>query len=157
MALNATSRGRRKLVFACDSYEGFDTVELARERAVGLTAVTPRAFTSTSYTYVQRKIAALGLEGIVIPIRGYFQDTLPTLNGPFCLALIDCDLRDSLIFAASTIWPRLSPGGRLLFDDYADPGFKGARQGIDLFVEQHQLEIADHGLLGRFYFATRMQ
>lgn len=41
-------------------------------------------------------------------IKGYFQDTLPNIVGPFCLVFIDCDLRDSLVYAAETLWPLLS-------------------------------------------------
>ncbi len=158
MARHAVSRGMHKRVFACDSYEGFDQVELARERAEGLTAsgVTADAFTSTSYNYVVRKLAALGLERSVIPIRGFFKDTLPDLPGPFSLALIDCDLRDSLLFAAQTVWPRLVPRGRLLFDDYTNPAAKGSREGVDLFVESHRSEIHSHGLLGRLYHAVKV-
>jgi hypothetical protein len=155
MARHAMSFGMHKTVFACDSYEGFDKAELAREHAAGLTTVGPAAFTSTSYGYVQRKIAALGLEGVVIPIRGYFTDTIPGLPGPFCLVLVDCDLRESLLFAARTLWPRLSSGGRLLFDDYHNLGFKGAHEGVDAFVTEHQAQIREHGLLGRLYCVTR--
>jgi hypothetical protein len=155
MARYANARGLRKVVFACDSYTGFDQAELARERASGLTTVTPTAFTSTSYRYVKRKIAALGMERAVLPVQGYFKDTLPGLPGPFCLALVDCDLRDSLLFAANTVWPRLSPGARLLFDDYTNPGFKGAHGGVDLFVQSHQEEIDEHGLVSPLYYVVK--
>jgi macrocin-O-methyltransferase TylF-like protien len=155
MARHLISRGIGKLVYACDSFEGFDPKELARERAAGLTTAGPVAFRSASYGYVQRKIAALGLEGRVIPVKGYFVDTLPRMLGPFSLGLIDCDLRDSIIFSAETIWSRLSPRGRLLFDDYTTTGFKGAREGVDLFVDRHRREVGEHGLLGRLYFTTK--
>jgi O-methyltransferase len=155
MARFAKSQDMRKVVYACDSFEGFDQAELAREHAEGLTAVGSGAFKSTSYGYVLRKIAALGMEADVIPVRGYFQDTLPGLPGPFCLALIDCDLRDSMLFAAGNIWPKLPTGGRLLFDDYTNRDSKGAKAGVDVFVKNHAREIADHGLLGRLYYAVK--
>ncbi len=88
---------------------------------------------------------------MIIPIKGYFEDTLPGISGPFCLALIDCDLRDSLVYSAETIWPKLSRGGCILFDDYLDPEFRGAKQGVDIFVEKHCTEFAEHCLLNRFY------
>ena len=68
--------------------------ELNREKKAGLTTAASDAFTSTSYQYVQKKIAALGFQDMVIPIKGYFQDSLPKIPGSFCLALIDCDLKD---------------------------------------------------------------
>ena len=126
-----------KKILACDSYEGFDQEELSREQQTRLTTATSSAFTSTSYQYVQKKIAALGLQNSVIPLKGYFQDSLPNIPGPFCLALIDCDLKDSLLYSAEAIWPKLSSGGRLLFDDYLDSEFRGAKQGVDIFLEKH--------------------
>jgi hypothetical protein len=144
-----------KKILACDSYEGFDRIELENERKDGLTTACGNAFTSTSYEYVQKKIAALGLQHCVLPIKGYFQDSLPKINGPFCMALIDCDLRDSLVYSAETLWPNLSTGGRMLFDDYLDSQFKGAKQGVDIFLEKYSHEIAEHGLLNRLYYVRK--
>jgi len=144
-----------KKVLACDSYEGFDLSELEREQKAGLTTASSDSFTSTSYAYVEKKIAALGLQDRVIPIKGYFQDSLPKVSGPFCLALIDCDLRDSLLFSAQTIWPNLTSRGRILFDDYLDPTYQGAKQGVDIFVERYREEIAEHGLLNRLYYVCK--
>lgn len=144
-----------KKILACDSYEGFDRIELENERNESLTAAPGNAFTSTSYEYVQKKIAVLGFQHIVFPIKGYFQDSLPKITGPFCMVLIDCDLRDSLVYSAETLWPRLSSGGRMLFDDYLDPQFKGAKQGVDIFLEKHSNEIAEHGLLNRLYYVRK--
>ncbi|MFL5627095.1 MAG: TylF/MycF/NovP-related O-methyltransferase [Ktedonobacteraceae bacterium] len=156
MANYLRTRQVTKKIFACDSFEGFDRVELRQEQKAGLTTATSNSFTSTSYQYVQKKIAALGFQDIVIPVKGYFQDTLPNIPGPFCLALIDCDLRDSLVYSAETIWPNLSNHGCILFDDYLSPEFKGAKQGVDIFVEKHQAEISDHGLHNRLYYVRKV-
>jgi hypothetical protein len=145
-----------KKILACDSFEGFDQVELKREQKARLTTATNKSFTSTSYQYVQKKIAALGFQNAVIPIKGYFQETLPNLSGPFCLALIDCDMKDSLLYSAETVWPNLSNGGCILFDDYLSPDFKGAKQGVDIFVERYQTEISEHGLLNRLYYVHKV-
>ncbi len=147
--------GVKKKIFACDSFAGFDRAELQREKAAGLTSIAESAFTSTSYQYVRRKIVALGSQDIVTPVKGYFQEVLPDLAGPFCLALVDCDLKESLVYCAETLWPRLSRGGCLLFDDYLAPDFRGAKQGVDLFVTNHRAEISEHRLLKRLYFLRK--
>lgn len=157
LAQHAISRGVRKVVFACDSYQGFDEAELAREHALGLSDVPSSAFKSASYDYVVRKIAALGMDQWVIPVRGYFQETLPRLSGPFCMALIDCDLRESLLFAARAVWPRLSGGGRILFHDYLNPGFKGAREGTDQFIQAKRSEISNSEHVGDFYVVVKVR
>ena len=155
MAQFARTQRVSKTIYAYDSFEGFDRTELERERAAGLTHIAATAFTSTSYQYVQRKLSALGVDDTVIPVPGYFQATLPQLPHAICFALIDCDLRDSLVFCAQMIWPRLVSQGRIVFDDYRDGDFKGARLGVNDFVMQYQSEILEHGLLNRLYYVCK--
>jgi hypothetical protein len=149
------SKGISKRILACDSYRGFDPVEIANERNAGLTAAPDDSFTSTSLVYVRKKLEALGLRDSVLPIEGFFQDTLPLIEGAFCFGLIDCDLRNSLVYCAEWLWARLPSNGRIVFDDYAHPEFRGARSGVDSFVESHRYEIAEHGLLKRLYFVCK--
>jgi O-methyltransferase len=155
MANYLRAKGKVKSVYACDSFEGFDKNELKRERAKGLTTAGEKSFTSTSYRYVSTKLERLGLYNTVIPIKGFFQDTLPHISSKFCIALVDCDLTDSIMYSAETIWPKLVRGGRILFDDYTDEDFKGARLGIDQFVLEHDDEIERHGLLKRLYLVKK--
>jgi predicted O-methyltransferase YrrM len=143
--------GVAKRIYACDSFQGFDRAELARERSAGLATSPEDAFTSTSLAYVQAKLRALGVGDVVVPVPGYFQDTLGELDVKPAFAFVDCDLRDSLVYCAETLWPRLPPGGRMVFDDYLADGWSGARLGIDAFVAEHQDEIASHGLRGSLY------
>lgn len=152
MAEALARRGDHRLVYACDSYEGFDLDELRQEREAGRTDERDDAFASTSLKYVEAKIREHGLEGRVIPIKGYFEETLPDLEGPFALALIDCDLPRSILFAARTLWPKLRSGGLMLFDDYSNAEhFSGARSAVDQFLAEHRKAIDDERLLSRLY------
>jgi O-methyltransferase len=155
MARTLHQLGRPKTVFACDSFAGFDRSELVAERQAGLTAVADDAFTSTSLTYVQRKLAVLGLTDAVKPVAGFFHDTLPKLESRFCLAFIDCDLRDSLVFCARQLWPRLTPGGQMLFDDYDAAGWRGAARGVHEFIDEQGAAIAEHGQQGGMYWVVK--
>ena len=155
MANYLKEKGVTKTIHACDSFAGFDLNELRREREAGWTTVADSAFTSTSYEYVIKKIKKLGFDDVINVVPGYFQDTLPQLHATFCFALIDTDLKDSLVFCAETIWPNLVGGGLILFDDYIDPDFKGARYGIDEFVAHYGESIAHHGLGDRFYWVIK--
>jgi len=155
MARALRQAGRRKTVFACDSFAGFDRSELAAERDAGLTEVADDAFTSTSLLYVQRKLAVLGLTDVVKPVAGYFQDTLPQIEGRFCLAFIDCDLRDSVVYCARQLWPRLAPGGQMLFDDYDAAGWQGAARGIHEFIDEQGEAIAAQGRQSGMYWVVK--
>ena len=61
-------------------------------------------------------------------IKGYFEDTL-YITEPVALAHIDCDWYASVMSCLLQIEPRLSPGGKLVFDDYYD--WSGCRNAVD--------------------------
>jgi O-methyltransferase len=48
-------------------------------------------------------------------------------------AHVDLDLHDPILAACEFIYPRLVPGGALIFDDYGYPSTPGARRAIDAF------------------------
>ncbi len=146
----------RKKIYALDSFKGFDLDELKRERQAGTSDAPDNSFTSTSYEYVVKKVEVLNLKDTVKPLKGYFQETLPNMaNLALCFALIDCDLKDSLIYCAKTIWPMLSKNGRIVFDDYAHDKFTGVKIGVDYFLENYNKEILEHGMLNRLYYVVK--
>ncbi len=149
-------RGVRKRIFACDSYEGFDLDELHAERAAGWTNEPDDAFASTSLKYVEAKIRQRGLEDYVIPVKGYFSETLASLSGPFSLVLVDCDLSRSALFAAEMLWRQVQSGGLVLFDDYDnEEAFRGVRSSVESFVARHGRDIGEHGHMRRLYRVAR--
>lgn len=155
MANYSREKNVHKIIYGCDSFEGFARAELRRERERGLTKAPYTSFTLTSYEYVQKKIRKLGVEDTVVPIKGFFQDSLPEIKSKFCFAFIDCDLGASITYCAEIIFPRLASGGFIVFDDYTNEAFGGARPAIDSFVERRGEEISNHGLRGRWYQARK--
>jgi O-methyltransferase len=150
-------QGIEKKIYACDSFEGFDPAELTRERASGLTKARQNVFTSTSYRYVLQKIDRLGLSSQVVPVKGFFETTLPDLArfNEFCFALIDCDLYNSVLYCANEVWPRITPGGCIVFDDYVSDEFRGARLAIDEFVKGAVPKIETYGLMRRLFYVKK--
>jgi len=53
-------------------------------------------------------------------IKGWFEDTLPTLNEPVLLAFLDVDLELSLETCVRHIWPHLVDKGYIFIDEYVD-------------------------------------
>jgi len=120
-----------KKIYACDTFGGFDQNEHNLEKKSGLTTSKQKAFTHNSFEYVTKKIKKLGFSENITPVKGFFEETLPKLHASFCFALIDCDLKKSIIFSAEQVWKNLSSNGIILFDDYTSDEFKGAKEGID--------------------------
>ena len=59
------------------------------------------------------------LDDDVVFLQGLFQDTLPLLKAErFALLRLDGDMYESTIVALTNLYPRLSPGGFVIIDDY---------------------------------------
>jgi len=151
MANYIRKKGINKKIYAYDSFQGFDK----EEHKSDLTTSSSDAFTTLSYEYVTKKINKLGFSDIVIPVKGFFEETLPKLQSKFCFALIDCDLEKSLIFSAEHVWRHLSKNGIILFDDYTSELYPSAHKGIEFFVNKFKNEIIDHGLKNGLYIVKK--
>lgn len=84
-------------------------------------------------TFVQSQVAdILGDKalGRIAFHKGLLQHTM-TIDGPIAFAHIDVDWYDPVSFSISRIWPALSTGGIIIFDDYFDWG--GCRRAVDEF------------------------
>jgi O-methyltransferase len=68
--------------------------------------------------------------------KGFIPDTFSGLDGTvisFCH--IDLDIYQSISDSLSFVWPRLSMGGVIVFDDYGFPSCPGALQAVDQFFQ----------------------
>jgi len=102
---------------------------------------------AVSMTEVRRNFERYGLlDDQVCFLRGWFKDTLPTApTGPLALMRLDGDMYESTIDALDALFPRLSPGGFVIIDDY---GYvDSCRAAVDEFRARHdivdQLETVD--------------
>ncbi|HEY1094127.1 MAG TPA: TylF/MycF/NovP-related O-methyltransferase [Glycomyces sp.] len=72
--------------------------------------------------------------------KGWFEDALPTAcPSQVSFAYLDGDYYDSILTSLEHVYPRLSPGGVMLIDDYCDrernpqawDGFPGVKRACD--------------------------
>lgn len=66
-------------------------------------------------------------------VRGYFEETVAKHNGDIALLHLDCDLHDSYVTCLTSLYSKVVSGGVILFDEYHDSNFPGAKQAIDAF------------------------
>ncbi len=122
LALGA-EHGRALHLF--DSFDGMKSVSASDDRHV------EGDLSDTSVAGVQKVV---GADDFIHYHRGWIPDTFAGLEDcRFCFAHIDLDLyegvRDSLAF----LYPRLSSGGVIVFDDYGFASCPGARKAVDEF------------------------
>lgn len=67
-------------------------------------------------------------------VKGYFAETLPRFaKSTFCFIHLDCDIYESYIECLEALWNNLVPGGVMVFDDYGQPKWPGAKKAVDEF------------------------
>jgi len=72
-----------------------------------------------------------GATGVAIHV-GRFEETVTQVRDQrFCFAHIDADLYSSVLSASDFIFPRLSPGGVIVYDDYGFRTCAGAKAAVD--------------------------
>jgi O-methyltransferase len=122
-----------------DSFEGFPPP--VREDALPNGQYHERAgegvFGDTSLQVVQRCIDALGFADQITLVKGYFEDTLDKwCDQTFSVVHLDCDLYQSYVTCLDFFYPRMRPGGYMVFDEYdfAADVYPGAQKAIDGFL-----------------------
>jgi hypothetical protein len=132
--------GRRDVnLIGCDSFQGFPepSPEDALEDGTFHKTTLRGVYSDTSYEGLCSRIAALGYEQNIKLVKGFFKDTLPRLaNESFRLVHLDCDLYESYVTCLNFLYPRLIPGGYMVFDEYdlAAAAYPGAQKAIDQFL-----------------------
>lgn len=159
LALGDTSRD----LVLYDTFEGLprpddrQDVDIWGQRAIdgwAQYAITDRASTwaRAGLEEVAANLASTGYpEERVRLVKGLVEETLPD-QAPDRIALLrlDTDWYRSTRHEMEVCYPRLSPRGILLVDDYGH--FLGARRAIDEYVERHNLTL----LLQRVDYSGRM-
>jgi O-methyltransferase len=115
-----------KRLFLFDTFEGMPEsadARLDRHRAGD--------FDDTSLEAVTR---ALSRWNDVELVPGFFPETAkPAADRTFALAHVDVDIYQSVLDCCEFFYPRLSPGGAIVLDDYGQRSCPGARKAVDEF------------------------
>lgn len=65
--------------------------------------------------------------------KGFIPDTFLGLEGKIAFVHVDVDIYKSVIDCCQFIWPRLSTGGVMVFDDYGFAQTRGGKEAVDEF------------------------
>lgn len=126
-------------VWLADSFQGLPPPNAAKyPQDAGLNFhVYPQL--AISLEQVQSNFAAYGLlDEQVRFVKGWFRDTLSTIPAErFALIRLDGDLYESTIQALDALYPKLSPGGFCIIDDYAIPA---CQQAVADYRKAHSIE-----------------
>jgi O-methyltransferase len=136
----AVNEIRNRKVYVADSFAGVPPprpelypadrdlrLDLSRELAISLDVV-------------KENFRRYGLlDDQVVFVEGLFSKTLPALDaGPFALIRLDGDLYESTYIALQRLYPKLSPGGFLVVDDYGV--VEACHQAVSDYRAEHNID-----------------
>jgi hypothetical protein len=130
-------------VYACDTFEGMpEPGDADRHNGIsaadsGFPAGSLKAPLETGLLEVTRR---LGLESTVVPVKGYFKDTLPGLNTKLqAIALLhaDGDWYESTMDIFSILFDKVTTGSFVQIDDYGH--WEGCKQAVEDFQRMRGL------------------
>ena len=124
---------RERTVFAADSFRGLPSPTRPQDEGSRLHEADRLA---VGREEVERNLALYGLmDGQVRFLEGWFKDTLPTVGDrTWSVVRLDGDMYESTMDALTNLYPRLSPGGFLIVDDYS---FEPCRQAVTDYRTEH--------------------
>ena len=75
-------------------------------------------------------------------IKGWIKDSLPSFDKPIALAMVDLDVYVSYKETLPILWPKVSIGGAVFFDEYNSSKWPGCKVAVDEFLMTvpHKLE-----------------
>ena len=121
-------------VYALDTYSGMP----ATDKSVD--AHGAGDFKDAALEQFQQRIVALGLTNLV-PVQGLFHETFPGLapERKFAMAHIDADIYASVKYAQDAVWPRMTPGGYVVYDDAEVSSCLGATQAVEELIMDRRI------------------
>lgn len=137
--------GIERTYFGFDSFAGFpDPVEMDE-----VTPITGRDFWASPPETVLRvlrdgRIPDDTIRNRVRLIKGMFNVTLPKYQGKIALLHLDCDLYESYKISLVNLYDKVVPGGIIMFDEYDDKRWPGAKKAIDEFFANKREKPISH-------------
>ncbi len=122
---------RDRLVWVADSFEGLPAPDASRYPADEGHVLHEEKELAVSMEQVQSNFGRYGLlDEQVVFLKGWFKDTLPTAPiKSLAIIRLDGDMYESTMDGLVNLYPKLSPGGYLLVDDYGC--YESCRQAVD--------------------------
>lgn len=118
LSLAVELAGRRLIV--CDSFEGLPETSAADDLP-GADPFRPGDF-AVRLDLVRENVRRWGSLSVVEFVPGWFQDTLPRLNGQrIACAFLDVDLQESIRTCIEHLWKGVQPGCRVFVHDADRP------------------------------------
>ena len=135
IAAKLKALGSKRRILGFDSFDGLP--EPSAEDYIADPQLRQKArrgyFGDTSLELTRSRVDAVGYEGEIILVPGWFEDTLPRFDEQIALLFLDCDFYESYVVALNSLSDKVVPGGIAIFDEYESLKYPGPRLAVDQF------------------------
>jgi hypothetical protein len=123
-------------VFVADSFQGLPKPNESQYSADAGDEHHIHEYLAVSQSEVQKNFQRYGLfDDRIVFLKGWFKDTLPIAPiEKISVMRLDGDMYESTIDALNALYPKLSPGGFCIIDDYM---LEGCRKAVHDYRDQH--------------------
>ena len=137
-------------VYALDTFEGMPDTDLSKDLH------NAGDFRDTSIENIRAAAKRLGLSNIEL-VKGLIEDTADETYkaaGKFGLAHLDLDIYQALKYAQDSVWPFMTPGGYLVYDDATFSSCIGATQSAEELILERKIHTEQ--VYPHFVFRTNL-
>lgn len=119
-------------IFACDTFAGMPPTDKALDHH------SAGDFANSDEDEINTYARSIGLTNL-ITVKGLVEDTFPTNFSPeqgFGLAHIDLDIYHPIKYIQNAVYPRIVPGGYMVYDDATASSCIGATQAVEEWISE---------------------
>ena len=135
-----------RVFYAFDSYEGFpepnekDIVAYTGEKALELDNWGMKKDGNAPLDNLYKCMNELSIDkNIIIPVKGWFKDTVINFDKNICILRLDGDWYDSTMVCLENLYDKVVSGGVIILDDYGY--WKGCRDATDEFLAKNNIDV----------------
>jgi len=148
--------GVERTYYGFDSFEGFPD-PVAKDET---TPITSKDFWANPPEIVLRvlrdgRVPERIVRDRVKLVKGFFDQTLSSYEGKIALLHLDGDLYESYKVSLDVLYRKVARGGIIMFDEYADPRWVGARKAIDEFFADKPEVVVPHAKCTWKYYVEK--
>lgn len=128
-----------RILYLCDTFEGFDVDDLKDEREKNRGSFQTSRFFNQSFfseTSIELVMSKMPNQKTVIIKKGYFPTSMANVESKFAFVNLDMDLYIPMYEGLKFFWNKMSSGGCILLHDYFSKDFERVSNAVKDFEKE---------------------
>lgn len=127
-----------KKLYLFDTFTGFNNQDCDYDRDNKYSEAQEMDFSDTNICLVMDKMA---YPENVVPVQGFFPQSLQGMEDEFCFVSLDADLYIPIYNGLQYFYPRLQSGGYIIIHDYNSTTYTGTKEAVDTYCSENSITL----------------